>query len=450
MSDPGLPVECTSADGLEGVADALLRTIASDGRGRDLLWSAAPTALLDHARGSVAPPERVRGRAARPTIATWLAALATTRGSSLITVDDVLFAYEGANPQATLAPVIHSTAQARGVAPVVRAVRPALSLLMAGTRDLRPLRVALHQSLPAGVPPAVERALQAAVRARARAEVALDSIAPRLVVLASQHSTSSRALIQAARARHIPTAYLPPAPVANTYQSRDLPTDFAGLRGPREVEFYQSLGARGALSVVGNPQAHVIFPPHLNPEAAVIFAPRPQPVAEVREQVAAVDAAEPAVVVSPHPRMRHQQHYADLWPAHWVVHDGWTAELLRGDHPCVIQRSSGVAWEAMAHGVPVIELASPIAGDPSYLVIREPYARLCASNTDLPAAVAHARQSAANPLARQQLVAWAQEWCAVSGNESVARATEWIERCASTPSPGEPLLDYWVQPSGVT
>ena len=449
MSDPGRPVGHPSTDGLDEVADALLHTIASEGLGSGLLWSAAPTALLDHARGSALPPGRGGGRGARPTITTLLAALATARGSCLTTVGNVLFAYEGANPKATLTPVIDATARARGVAPVAHSVRPPLSLLTAGTRNLRHERAALRQALPAGVPEAVERALQAAVRAHARAAAALDSIAPNLVVLASQHSTSSRALIQAARVRQIPTAYLPHAPAANTYQYRDLPTDFAGLRGAREVDFYRSLGARGALAVVGNPQAQVVVPPHLNPEAAVIFAPRPQPIAEVRQQVAAVAAAAPAVVVSPHPRMRHQRHYADLWPAHWEVHHGWTAELLRGAHPCVIQRSSGVAWEAMAHGVPVIELASPAAEDPSYLMIREPYARRCASNNDLPAAVAQARQSATDPLARQQLMAWAQEWCAVSGSHSVARATEWIEQCASAPNPAEPLLDYWAQPSGV-
>src|SRR4029079_4497166 len=100
--------------------------------------------------------------------------------------------------------------------------------------------------------------------------------------------------------------------------------DFAGLRGPREVDFYRALGAAGDLAVVGNPQGSVAPPARLDPSAAVIFAPRPQPPEQVRAQIADVAAAAPEVVVSPHPRMRGKARYDDLWPAHWTVHDGWT------------------------------------------------------------------------------------------------------------------------------
>ena len=178
--------------------------------------------------------------------------------------------------------------------------------------------------------------------------------------------------------------------------------------------------------------------------AAVIFAPRPQSPEQLRAQIAEVAAAAPEVVVSPHPRMRGKARYDDLWPAHWAVHDGWTADLLRRDHPCVIQRSSGVAWEAMAHGVPVIELSSPGAPPAPYLVIREPYVRVCTTEAQLGVAVAAARADAGDQPAREVLMAWAREWCAADGPDAVARAAGWIDDCLRVDDPPGPLLDHWA------
>ena len=444
MSDLGHSSRPAPSESLDEVAEALLRSIAGAGRGCVLLWLAAPTALLDHARGSSVPPSG-RGRA-KATAKTMLSGLATTRGSSLTTVDGVLFAHEGANPAATLEPVIEALSHTHHAGPTKRSVRPSVAALATGTLDLRHARAAFERELTLPAPAALERALQSAVRARARATTALDSLMPRLVVVASQHSTSSRAFIHAARERSIPTAYLPHAPAADTYQYRDLPTDFAGLRGPREVDFYRSLGARRDAAVVGNPQAWIEAPTVLDPDAAVIFAPRPQPPEQLRAQVAEVDAAAPRVVVSPHPRMRGRAMYEGLWPSHWEVHDGWTMELLQRGHPCVIQMSSGVAWEAMAHGVPVIELASTPATAPLYLVIREPYAQVCSSALDLGEAVARARLAAADAPSRDRLVSWAREWCAATGAEAVAAAVAWIDECLATSPAGSPLLDHWASP----
>ena len=427
---------------LDEVADALLRAIAPAGEGWTLLWAAAPTALLDHA--SAGTPRDGAGPAHTEATKTLLASVGRGRGSTLTMVGDVLFAYEGANPAATLEPVIDAVARGRGSAPAVRTVRPPVVDLARGLQARRRATQAAAKELPAGLPESLTRALQAAVRATTRATAALDALRPRLVVLASQHSTSSRSFIHAARQRAIPTAYLPHAPVADTYQYRDLPTDFAGLRGPREVDFYRALGAAGDLAVVGNPQGDVVPPARLDPAAAVIFAPRPQSPEQLRAQIAEVAAAAPEVVVSPHPRMRGKARYDDLWPAHWAVHDGWTADLLRRDHPCVIQRSSGVAWEAMAHGVPVIELATDSDAPPAYLVIREPYARLCRAGAELGPAVAASRTDAGDPMARQRLTMWAAEWCSATGRDAVEQAAAWVEDCAAAPGPAGPLLDHWA------
>jgi hypothetical protein len=426
---------------LDAVATGLLRAIASTPRGWTLLWAAAPTALLDLPLARAPRSRRASlGDAAR----TSLAGLGRGRGSTLVMVDDVLFAYEGANPGATLRPVIDRFAEARAARPVEHSTRPSLTAIARGMGELRHAEGAARRELPDGLPEALTRALHAAVRARARAVRTLDTLRPRLVVLASQHSTSSRSLIRAARDRSIATAYLPHAPVGDTYQYRDLPTEFAGVRGVREVDFYRSLGTIRDPSVVGNPQGVVHRPPHLDPSGPVIYAPRPQTPEQVRAQVREVEAAAPQVVVSPHPRMRGRSRYDGLWPDHWTVHDGWTIDLLREGFPCLIQRSSGVAWEALAHGVPVIELATDSAAPPAYVVIQEPYVRWCGDAGDLPAAVADARAAAGDEAARERLTAWAAEWCAATGDEAVRRAATWVESCATAPRPDEPLLDHWA------
>lgn len=441
MSDLSGAAGAADAEPLEVLAEALRRAIgASAGPSGTLLWAATPTALLDHASAGAPRAGRHRLPDAARTLASGVAG---ARGSVLTMVDDVLFAYEGANPAATLEPVIEAFAQARGTRPVPHSVRPSIGSLVRGLRDVRRAEAAARDALGAALPEALTRALQAAIRARGRAAAALDALRPTLVVVASQHSTSSRAVIHAAAERAIPTAYLPHAPAADTYQYRDLPTDFAGLRGDREVEFYRGLGAVRDPATVGNPQAHVEAPAVLDPSGPIVFAPRPQAPELVRQQVADLAAVAAEVVVSPHPRMKGKARYEGLWPTHWEVHDGWTAELLRRGHPCVVQMSSGVAWEAMAHGVPVIELASATGAAPSYLVIREPFVRVCAERDDLGRAIADARAAAADPAARQRLMAWAQEWCIATGPEAVARATQWIEACAAAPRPSGPLLDHW-------
>ena len=100
---------------LDEVADAMLRAIAPAGEGWTLLWAAAPTALLDHA--SAGTPRDGAGHALTEATKTLLASVGRGRGSTLTLVGDVLFAYEGANPAATLEPVIDAVARAPGRPP---------------------------------------------------------------------------------------------------------------------------------------------------------------------------------------------------------------------------------------------------------------------------------------------------------------------------------------------
>jgi len=272
---------------------------------------------------------------------------------------------------------------------------------------------------------------------------ALRGAHPRLLVVASQHSTASRAFIRVAQEQRITTAYLPHAPVADTYQYRDLPTQLAGLRGAREVEFYRRLGVTGGLDVVGNPQVAVRPPMQLDRDGPIVFAPSPRPPEALAVQVDALRFAE-HVVVSPHPRMQGRDEYQRLWPSHWTVHAGRTVDLFAAGAPCAIQTSSGVAWEAMAHGIPVIELIQDGVGAPLYPLIQEPFARACGP-ADLHATVAQARRDAADEGFRSATMAWAREWCETTGDDAIRRAVEWLVRSLDAPRQ-EPLLDSWRVP----
>jgi hypothetical protein len=92
----------------------------------------------------------------------------------------------------------------------------------------------------------------------------------------------------------------------------------------------------------------------------------------------------------------------------------------------------------------VIELATDSDDPPAYLVIREPYARLCGSGAELGPAVAASLVDAGDPVARQRLTTWAAEWCTATGEDAVRRAAAWIEDCAAAPGPAGPLLDHWA------
>jgi hypothetical protein len=380
-----------------------------------------------------------------------LAATSSSRGATTKLVGDVLFLYQGANPAGTLEPVLDAYAtrarhgvsrvtsrpSARGLMLLIRHVRHIERMLDDLVRD-REARIILSQTL------------YAAARSIARADAILDEYRPRLVVLASQHAPSARAFIHSARRRAIPSAYIPHAPVADAYHYRDMPTDFAGLRGPREVAFYRELIGSHEVGVVGNPQVFVRVPDHLQASAPIVFAPTPDPYKEIDRQVGMLHDTGEQVVVSEHPRMRDDARYARLWPASWHVHAGRTVELFRTGTPCVVQHSSGVAWEALAHGIPVIELC--LGGEsPRYPLIREPYVRMCHDTRELQLALSNAREEAKSEGMRSRLIDWASGWCQFTGTTAIAHAVEFIESWRSE-AVGGPLFDYWIgrAPNGRT
>ncbi len=276
-------------------------------------------------------------------------------------------------------------------------------------------------------------------------EAALQAVAPRAAVVASTHSTHSRALMLAAREAGIATVYIPHAPVISDARLVDLPVDYAGLRGPGEIDYYEALGAPGGrLKVVGNPAIGEQGPGPATPR--------------VREPVLATGADDPVAlqatielahgvlgercVLSPHPRTDHDL-LRKLMPDGWQLWEGRTLDLLQQDPPALLQSSSGVALEGLGLGIPTIELAFPKT-EPNYPFLRDPPVLFASDTEELRAALRHARRLRRWPWRRKRLVEWAERWVSATGETAATAAADLLEHAARTgPHPEGPIWDAW-------
>ena len=103
-------------------------------------------------------------------------------------------------------------------------------------------------------PKRLYRQLFSCAHAFAHFEAALRAVAPRAAVVATTHSAHRGRSCSPPGEAGIATVYIPHAPVISDARLVDLPVDYAGLRGPAEVDHYETLGAPGErLAVVGNP-----------------------------------------------------------------------------------------------------------------------------------------------------------------------------------------------------
>jgi hypothetical protein len=291
-------------------------------------------------------------------------------------------------------------------------------------------------------PQVVTRRLLVAARALVRSEALLDRRATRLVLVASQHDTSVRAALSAARRRGIPSVYVPHAPFADVPWYADLPVDYAALRGAAEVERYTGLG--GDLSrmiVTGNPMVDAIgHGARVVPHGRVVLALSPWNAADlgvIMELVAA--AIGEGVVVAPHPRSDRRL-LQSLLPQGWVVWDADTFSLLRSGVTCVIQRSSGVAWESLVLGIPTIQLAWPGETVP-YPIIDPSRVPFVSSSRELAEAVTAARGATESD--RLELRAWAREWCAVQGVDAAEAIASVVRTAESRGAATGWVLDGW-------
>lgn len=412
------------------------------------IWVAAPTMVL-----LAMPGIAVQGRPAglpdraRDWLRTVGAAGTRSRGPELRYQDGVLFVSEPHSPARIITRIIEARA-ANGCSGATPLSQPSdfgavVGWSLQADRGARLIEECLR-SYGRPAPARFLSVLFSAARGLARAERVLDEVRPALVVMASQHSPSSRAFTYVARETGVPTLYIPHAPVAANVQYSDLPTDFAALRGRGEVDYYVNLGAaRSRLFIAGNPDASINAPQRLATDFPPVFAPSPWLPARVKAQVQMLrDAFNGKVLVAPHPRMRGKSEYEDLWPAEWDVYSGRTLDLISAGCPVLIQSSSGVTWESLVHGIPTIEIV--VEGeDPNYPIIRRPHVLFARDARELGAALRVALARGVSTVEREALVGWAKYWCECAGRDAAMEVCRLIDEAICSGLQNDPILDGW-------
>lgn len=358
-------------------------------------------------------------------------ALASSRGLVVRSVPPALFVASTVNQERTLAPIWGAAGTPRRSGPV---------RVFGRTRRLQTLARTIERGFrDAGARGGnvLERLEEASSR-MAVARRLLTTSEARVLVLANQHSLTCRAFLEVARDLRVPSVYIAHAPYADNPAYRDLPVSVAGLRGQREVEAYVRLGApHTGLHIVGNPSVREIVG-RTRKDGPVALALSPHsPEVLARMLRVADEALGDDVVVAPHPAMSVDK-VAALTPSRWRIHHGATQDLLEQGVSCVVQRSSGVAWEALARGIPVVELTED-GMRPNYPLIAEPIVPIVTTADALSDAMARLRTSDRDGERRS----WAASWCEIVGDEAVDRARSLIQEAVAA----EPtwLLDGWRQ-----
>ncbi len=267
----------------------------------------------------------------------------------------------------------------------------------------------------------------------------LDLSPYRFVLAARQSHPLVRALILAADGQDVPVVFLPHSPM--TRWQVDLPFSYAGMRGEAERTLVAEAtnADHSRIAVVGNPDTAVLEAPMpvLRADAPGVLALSPDPEPVLRSMVVLLrDAGLSRVVVAPHPRSDLKT-LRRIIPASWQVFPGTrTTDLLQQGPPWVIQRSSGIAWEAAAFGIPTADIRSA-AGAPDYpfLADESVYPAL-RSSEDVRRFVASA------PIAdRLRIRAHATSWVTVDGSDAVRRARALID---AIDGPRSRINDEWA------
>jgi hypothetical protein len=263
-----------------------------------------------------------------------------------------------------------------------------------------------------------------------------------VLVVATQHDTSIRALLHVAHLRGTRTVYVPHAPVANNAWYADLPVMFAALRGDLEVAHYREMGVTtGRMTAVGNPavDAPVELPELALQRPAVALSPWPSSVVATYLDVVARGC--PQAVLAPHPRTDVQSLAARI-PSGWATWPGRSFDLLLEGPSVLVQRSSGLAWEALSLGIPVVQVDLD-RDPPNYPFLEGRYVLRVDSAEGLSAALDAARSQGADRAHRHELRTYAAGWCAATGSEAAGRC--WgVIRAAADDEPSPLLLDGWA------
>lgn len=282
--------------------------------------------------------------------------------------------------------------------------------------------------------------VRVAIRRASRALDALRSVPGRSMLVASQHDPLIRSWLVAARARGVPSFYIPHAPVARAAHYADLPFTAVGLRGTEERRFYSRMGADAKqIFIVGNPASDLLG----RQSCAVSTAPgvlalSAWPSSRLADVLTIVkEAGIGDVIVAPHPRSNVSA-LARQMPPSWKLWTGHTAELLKEGVAFLVQHSSGVAWESAALGIPTAQIVLDQA-PPSYPLLDDDVFVKCSSSESLHHFADRARAGAWRD---EEVRAGARRWCEMDGVAALDAAHKFVLENA-TRSDGPMVLDGW-------
>jgi hypothetical protein len=377
-----------------------------------------------------------------------LSAQVRRRGVRAYSQAPVTFAIDGVNLARVLTPIMMARRPISGKALRILPEMDQQQLLrctkLATGYATSLVRTAREVGLPVSATQVHQYCL-AGARALARANSLVKTGRTKLLVVGTQHAPNMRALLAIARQREIPSVYFPHAPAADNRQYADLPCDYAGLRGAGEVHLYRRLGVDGDLPVVGNPAVPDVIggqPRTLSEDPVFAVSPHPPAVLADLFRLAASVLGGENVVVAPHPRS-DVRHLMRFMPPSWrLVPGGRTLDVLRRGPRFVVQHSSGVAWEALALGIPVIQIGY-VDARANYPLIASPFALFAHSTATLSDAVEEASRRSSRRDDRDELRRWATHWCGSVGREATEACSALIQQAlAGGPRP-ELLLDGW-------
>jgi hypothetical protein len=291
-----------------------------------------------------------------------------------------------------------------------------------------------------------EEVLQAAVTLE-RCRIYVQEVAPEVLISAHQHNSVTRAMLHRAnQSQVVRTMYLPHAPLAETPLHLDLPVHNAALRGPAEVERFESMiGSRAGLTVVGNPSLSHWPSTTAQRSGGCVFATKFQSPESMSTVIDLIDRALPnGVEVLPHPRLELRL-YRDLWPRHWKITTGTTTfdRLSTSGASAVIQNGSGAGLEALALGLRLVDIPDP--GDSGeYLYLASPLVEQVRTSDELRAAAM--RPDEGDAVARER-AGHARSWCWTIGSDAADRSIDTLHTIAEAPPQGRVIHDTWTNPA---
>lgn len=275
-------------------------------------------------------------------------------------------------------------------------------------------------------------------------ESALQALSPSAVILANQHLPEHRSIIASSRRQGIPTVYLPHAPMATNRQYADLPVDYASAFGRGEVEVLKSFGAdTSRVRVCGNPAMKLPESPTRetgpNCQRRIVAAPSPVTTGKLAWFFSSIrSACGDDFDICLHPRLPPDRIRKMIGPSTRVVSDIRTLDYIANTSCILIHMNSGVGLEAMAAGVPSINLIPPDSS-PSYFYLLQDSVLTATSDSELGVLTRSLVREQEGYQQPQEM--FGRDWLMWTGNRA---ETEIESLLASVTKPVGPIFDGWA------